>query len=160
MNTGNTSIKIITDLIQKICDNHLQINNTYFGEEYNKEDGNMLYPAVFFNYVSTDMSSSSDIYRTKDYTFNIKVLDIVNEAEDNETDVKSDTEQILSDIIYYFSSNADILKAKIKLVGSVFITPLKQKYDQGTYGVESNLTIRVPYTLSCIDIPEKSTLVI
>jgi uncharacterized delta-60 repeat protein len=147
--------KTFHDDFRALAEHHKQINSFGFGaledisywtEMRNKEENVTYNPPIFplMYVIPTDVQQNMNY---TNYQFNVVVMDIIDRDLENQTDVLSDTNQILDDIISQFRlSVTDSLGNFNKdyyLDSPVICTPFLEKYPDLCGGWNAVLNIQV-----------------
>ena len=141
--------KIYEDL-KTITKNHKFINSfgfgdikqlTYLTQVRNNEDNpnnspkSTVYPLMFV----IPQTAQTDT-RTMDYTFNILVMDIINDDYSNEIDVWSDTLQSARDIAAHFKYSSEY-REDYNIEPNFSFQPFSERFDDYVSGWNLTLTI-------------------
>lgn len=146
MGTINITYNQIRELFSDFADRHYQINSFYFGdvdkignsEEYN-------YPLLAVIPKDVQMLKQNETYNQSQYSFNIICGDLLDEDHSNETEVRSDTLQILQDLIAEFSQARYYNENLMTLETNAVITPFTERFDDLTTGWVLTISIRTPF---------------
>ena len=127
----------LLNIFQQISDNHQMIQKFGTGEisDMNIFEGTK-FPIMWVtpqNFVLKD--------QTLDYVVRVFIFDILQKSNSNETELISDTLQIISDVIKVFKNE----NSGIYIDGDVEIIPFTKHLTDYTTGVYADLTIEVGY---------------
>ena len=160
--------KTIIEDLRTICEAHLQINSFGVGDirqlgyflQLNTDDDKVKgdnegskspkYPLVFV--IPQPISRDR---RTIQYSFNVLVMDIINQDMSNEIQVHNDTLMIAEDILAQFGYGVDASSGnyydKYEIVTPTTITPFSESFDDYVSGVNLQLTLLIDSPLDrCI----------
>lgn len=130
--TLNQYRKILTAFF----DNHLQINTTLFGSDYDfNANENITYPVANIRYLDSSTNNSSIIDR-----FEFTIADLENrEDDDAEFEIVNDTTLIAYDLINYLNDERFAFQFQVSNVTT--INPFSEKNTDITTGV--NFTVNL-----------------
>ena len=153
------NFKTFHDDFRLLADHHKQLNSfgfgskqdfTYWTESRDKQD-NPHYQSPYYPLLYVIPDNVFQEFGDMRYTFNVIVADIIERNLDNQTDVLSDTNQILDDIIGQFRLSVnDALgnfNEKYYLNNPVVCRPFLEKYDDLLGGWVAKMDILVPNAL-------------
>lgn len=132
---------------------HQQLNSFGFGEAWQIEElmnKQITYPCMFVCPIS---SLNND--QTQQRTFRILIFDLVKRDDvDNDqcTEVWSDTEQILNDVLKILRNESD----SYDLVGDVSCEPFMQEFTDWVTGYKADIVIESELNSNYCDIPASS----
>jgi hypothetical protein len=146
-----------------LADHHKQLNSFGFGsvddfqyltQSRDKEDNTQFqspyYPLLYV--VPNDVKQK---FNYMEYTFDVIVADIMERSLLNQTDILSDTNQILDDIISQFrlsvTQSLGNFNAEYYLDNPIVCTPFMEQYDDLLGGWTATLTIQVMTPLNRCD---------
>jgi len=146
-----------------LADHHKQLNSFGFGsvddfqyltQSRDKEDNTQFqspyYPLMYV--VPNDVKQK---FNYMEYTFDVIVADIMERSLLNQTDILSDTNQILDDIISQFrlsvTQSLGNFNAEYYLDNPIVCTPFMEQYDDLLGGWTATLTIQVMTPLNRCD---------
>jgi len=141
------------DLFKDIKDAHYQLNSYGFGEAWQIEElmnKEITYPCMFVVPIT-----STTLDQTQQRTFRILVFDLVkrNDVDDNQTtEVWSDTEQILNDVIKILRDESD----NYDLTGDPVLEPFMEEFTDWVTGWKADVTIDSELNSNYCDIPASS----
>jgi hypothetical protein len=144
------TINNFRSLFNNIATAHKQINSFGFGElweveEYMNKD--VTYPLLWVQPVN-----STTGLQVQTRTFRFLVIDLVSkQEEDNDytTEVWSDTELILNDIIKILRMESD----SYNVVGEPLLEPFKEEFSDWTSGWRSDIVIETDLNSNYCDVP-------
>jgi hypothetical protein len=149
------NMKTFHDDFRLLSDYHKQLNSfgfgsmddfTYWNESRDKED-NTHYQAPYYPNLYVVPGEVDQNFGFMEYKFTIIVSDIIERDLSNQTDILSDTNQILDDIISQFRlSVTDALgnfNNEYYLDNPIVCTPFLEQYDDLLGGWTADLTIKV-----------------
>jgi hypothetical protein len=159
------------DDFKLLADHHKQLNSFGFGsvddfqyltQSRDKEDNTQFqspyYPLMYV--VPNDVKQK---FNYMEYTFDVIVADIIQRDLANQTDVLSDTNQILDDIISQFrlsvNNSLGNFNAEYYLDNPVVCTPFMEDYDDLLGGWTATLNIQVMTSLNRCDAAFVNTFV-
>ncbi len=140
-------------LFDNIATAHKQINTNGFGEMWEIEEltnKDITYPCLFV--VPID---STTMEQTQRRTFRLLAFDMVKKGDvDNEqgTEVWSDTEQILNDIIKILRKESD----SYDLIGDPLLQPFKEEFSDWATGWRTDVVIESELNSNYCDVPTDS----
>jgi hypothetical protein len=152
------NFKTFHDDFRMLADHHKQLNSfgfgsvedfTYWTESRDKAD-NPNFQAPIYPLLYVVPGEVQQNFGYMNYTFTIIVSDIIERDLANQTDVLSDTNQILDDIISQFrlsvSDSLGNFNNEYYLDESIVCTPFLEKYDDllGGWTAELPIEIRIP----------------
>jgi hypothetical protein len=104
-------------------------------------------PLMWVSPIQTQLSQGSLLYQ-----FNVYTADAVKEDEKNKTEVESDCQQYLLDLVSYFAQTGDGSGVwAFERAGN--ISPFYDAYDNGLTGQQVNISLEIPFQYSVCDIP-------
>ena len=141
----------LIQLFENIATAHFQLKG--FGKGNTTEiEGipNKQYPYLWVVPVNTAVQlNSSGEFQTINHTFQIEVFDLVKKDRSNETEVLSDCQSILLDVIKILHNH----NADFEVIGSPTLNPYVEKYGDDVTGWYVEVEIAVPFDSSYCDIP-------
>ena len=157
------NFKTFYDDFKMLADHHKQLNSFGFGsvddfqylnqsrdKEENTTFNSPYYPIMYV--VPNDVKQK---FNYMEYTFDIIVADIIERDLANQTDVLSDTNQIMDDIISQFrlsvTNSLGNFNAEYYLDNPIVCTPFMEKYDDLLGGWSATLNIQVMTPLNRCD---------
>lgn len=153
----------VFDLFKSIVAQHEMLNGFGIEEDptrgYDKENGEELsYPYCFINPmpIRYQMNTSGAGIAAKEYTIKVFVADKYYANAKNGEDILSDTEQILSDLVQWVSTNRDLRKFQLR--ADIRPTPVRHQTISDVHGWEADFVIRVPYKLCYNHLPIDSNI--
>ena len=132
---------------------HFQLNSFGFGEAWQVEElmnKDITYPCMFVVPVS-----SATLEQAQQRTFRILIFDLVKRGDiDNSqtTEVWSDTEQILNDVIKIIKKNSN----DYDLIGDPTLEPFMEEFTDWVTGWRSDITIESELNSNFCDVPASS----
>ena len=141
----------IIDAIENVVNAHGQIKGFYVGRDYEAledERNKILFPLIQIQPVVVDIMrtnlTSHSSYPTVVYTFRIRVLDMVDKAEDNKKFVYSNTEQMLQHHINWVSHHPWFRENKLKITSDI-ISCLPEEYNNNlnACGWYANISFKI-----------------
>lgn len=140
----------IIGIIEKFAANHKQINEFANGDLWEVIEHNKLsefnYPLLFIADNSADFGNG-----TFTLTFDFIVMDLVHKDESNENDVKSDTLQIINDVVAYFDRQQDYYTLSMERVGNAI--SFTERFDDELTGWKLTLRLKQPQEYDKCAIP-------
>jgi len=114
-----------------------------------------VYPVLYVSPIGGTLikSEANDSYNSKELTLELKVLDLTNKGFDNISDVYSDTEQILNDIITSIDQTPYFQNEFMDIVNDIEIEPLENFSDEEVSGFKSRITFRLKNPTSYCALP-------
>jgi len=151
-----TTLQRIFDIIREIAVKHKMIADNDVGDNatrghskgQNKDEPDevpheLLFPYLFTDVVGTDLIvGQGGSIQAKTYKINLFVADKHSDNAQNDEDILSDTDSILTDLLIYISQNPE-LKQFIMGVGTTSLTPARHTTIQEAYGFQCVLSIKV-----------------
>lgn len=145
------SLNQIVEIIKTQAESHAQINTFYFGDPW--EFGASA--PITYPFCGAVLDSST--YADNILTTNIRlfVCDLVHKDENNETEVLSDSRQVLLDV---FSLIDDYLYdlSGVVLSENITINHFTERFDDEVSGVEATISFTQFYNKDTCQIPLKS----
>ena len=141
------------DLFEDIKTAHYQLNSYGFGELWQIEElmnTEITYPCMFVAPIS-----STTLDQTQQRVFRILIFDLVkrNDVATNQTtEVWSDTEQILNDVIRIMNKESD----NYDLIGDPILEPFMEEFTDWVTGWKADVTIESELNSNYCDIPASS----
>lgn len=151
-----TTLQRIFDIIRDIAEKHKMIADNDVGDratrghskgqdkdEPSEVPHELAFPYLFTDYVGTDLIVGQGAsVQAKTYKINLFVADKHSDAAQNDEDILSDTESILSDLIIYITQNQE-LRNFIVGIGTTSLTPARHTTIHEAYGCQCVLNIKV-----------------
>jgi hypothetical protein len=139
------TINNIFDLFKTIAQEHYQINSFVYGDitELDNYD-NINYPVLIVAPITTIVNEN-----TLNHTYRIAIADLVKKDENNQVEVWSDTQQILTDIAKVFRYDSDLFS----LIGEPILTPFKERWNDDVSGWQGDFEIEFNFDNSECNIP-------
>jgi hypothetical protein len=143
-----TTYQNIIDRLSSICERHKFVNSYRVGDiyevDFDSEDKSPVYPYVHIIPQASTISRNELLL-----SFSMLAMDLVDEDEKIETEVLSDTLQILQDIIGEFIVGDEYPEFEISLPLS--ITPFTERFSNSLSGWNAEIQISIPQPLNaCI----------
>ena len=143
---------IITKL-EEFGASHFQINEVNNGDLFeaiqHDKFADFLYPLLFI------VDSSSNLEEGAiNLGFDILCMDLVNKDESNENEIKSDTLQILLDVVAYMDKLVADEWYFLKIVKSSSLESFTERFDDEVTGWKINITLKQPLTYNECQIPK------
>lgn len=143
-----TTYQNIIDRLSSICDRHKFINSYRVGDiyevDFDSEDKSPIYPYVHIIPQPSTLSRNELLL-----SFSLLSMDLVDENEKIETEVLSDTLQILQDIIGEFLVGDEYPTFEISL--PLALTPFTERFSNSVSGWNADIQISIVQPLdSCI----------
>lgn len=159
----NISLQRIFDVIQAIAANHKMIADNDIGDkasrgsskgqEQNETPRELEFPYLFTDVVGVDYVTGQNMtIQAKTYKINLFVADKHSDNAENDNDILSDTESILSDLIIYISQN-QTLRNFIISIGTTQATSARHTTIQEAYGFQCVLNIKVKAAICWESLP-------
>jgi len=140
-----TTLKKIVDALKDISiqdrghyPNHLQINKFGFGEQSNINELDVDGALMWLTPEESDVRTTLTTYR-----FNMVILDLLDNGDENVLDVMSDTAQIVSDIVKRLSSRSFKNSYGFTIVRETTPTPTIGNYAQKMAGWSTTIEFQV-----------------
>ena len=159
MSTILTYNQIISEL-RSIASNHRQINSFDIGKDEDFAGSTKyIYPILFITPISGTFykSEANDSYNSKDFTVELKVLNLVNKGLNNISDVYSDCEQIISDIVTEINENENYIENSVSINSDINFEALEQFSDEELSGFKTQITFRLKNKNSFCGLPFSSS---
>ena len=140
-------------LFENIVSAHYQLNSFGFGEAWEIEEAlnkDVIYPMLFV--VPID---STTLEQTQTRTFRLLCFDMVkkDDVDNNQsTEVLSDTEQILNDVIKILRDETD----SYDLIGDPILNPFKEEFSDWATGWRTDVVIQSELNSNYCDVPASS----
>ena len=155
----NKTLNNITDALRELTVGHQMINDFGLGHTANigtdrlDEGRQLAYPYLWVDYSGTRYAfGGANNLAYKLYTMTVIVVDKYTPNLQNSSEVMSDTEGILSDVIAYISSHPDLAEFRLNL-SEVSAEPVRDDEKDGVEGWMARLTFKIPYTLCYTGLP-------
>lgn len=152
------TINTLTDALKQFSLDHEQLKDFGLGHTSNigkslEENRQLEYPYLWIDYSDTRYSIASvkGIYE-KLYTMSITILDKYSPNVKNSSDVMSDTEGILSDVIHFFMTSQAIKDFRINLA-TLTAQPTRDGDTFGAEGWTTLISFKIPYHLCNSNLP-------
>jgi len=141
------TLRQIVQLFENIATAHKGINDFHFGELWTIEEkmnGNVKYPLLIVSPISYSTQE-----QVKERSFHFLVCDIPNKDKSNNTNILSETETILDDVIKILRKESD----DYELIGDPQLFPFEEEHSDWVSGTRSELTIRTNFASNYCDVP-------
>jgi len=143
----------IIDIFRDIANRHYQIADFFVGDIWEEDANTRLYPLLVVNPVSALMEKSDNGYATFEITMDVQISDQVFKSEANETDVKSDTLQMLQDIIVEFNQHPFYTNSRFDITNDLNFETFTEKNDDELTGWTVQIILRTPNIRKFCGIP-------
>jgi hypothetical protein len=157
------NLKTFYEDFKLLADHHKQLNSFGFGsvddfqyltQSRDKEE-NTQFQSPYYPLMYVVPNDVNQMFNYMEYTFDIIVADIIERTLLNQTDVLSDTNQILDDIISQFrlsvTQSLGNFNAEYYLDNPIVCTPFMEQYDDLLGGWTATLKIQVMTPLNRCD---------
>lgn len=142
--TYNNIIKVLEDF----ADNHKQINTFFSGKLADYQANSNIYTSMIVFPSPGNFNLTTTIVNLQVY-----VVDILNQDISNLDEIRSDTKQIIEDLISYINYNYEQNNIDFGLAdGDIALNPHMEKFDDTVAGWSINLALQHESTNNC-DIP-------
>lgn len=136
--TYNNLITTFKDIQKR----HRQINSFFTGKGFDLGASDQLeYPVLTLEPISSRLLNSENGLNVFELVVHLQIGDLVNKDLSNETDVLSDSLQILQDIVKEFEQHPFYVKSNLNIRGDVDFEPFKGVSDEDLTGWETDLRI-------------------
>lgn len=163
----NISLRRIFDVISEIADNHKMIEDHDIGNKASRgsskgQDGNGVPRELKFPYLFTDVAGvdlqvgQGGSVQAKTYKINLFVADKHSDNAENDTDILSDTESILTDLVMYLTQNRSLREFMVG-IGTTALEPARHTTIQEAYGFQCILAIQVKASICWELLPFKDS---
>ena len=132
-------------LFNSIADNHFQIKSFGWGKVQDIEGVD----AAKYVRMWVVPGPSTILDNTIERTFTILIFDLVQKDQSNETEVLSDTEQILDDVVRIIKYDND----NYTITNQPTLNPFTERFGDDTTGYSAEITIETDHLESTCDIP-------
>lgn len=151
MKTYNQIIKIF----ESFANRHYQINSFFLGKNYDLENATSIhYPCLQVYPTSANMpQNDGGMFQIINLTFDIKIIDQLQNDETNTNDVSSDTLQIAQDLICELNNHPYFFKNQIKIEGDISLAPIDHYEDSNANGWEFTLQLKYLNNSCYLDLP-------
>lgn len=155
----NKSLNNITDALEAFVEAHLQLKDIGFGHTSNigvslKDNRQLEYPFLHVDYSSTNynLSANSRGISHKLYTMSLTVLDKYSPNTENSSEVMSDTEAMLADVVQYFMNSSTMKEFRLD-VSSITAQPVRDEDKDGSEGWTALIPFKIPYQFCASNLP-------
>jgi len=152
----NISLQRIFDVIREIADNHKMIEDNNVGDiasrgtskgqekdDEEKKPRELNFPYLFIDYVGSSLEVGRSMnVQAKTYRINLFVADKHSDNAENDEDILSDTDSILTDLIIYITQNKTLNKYIVG-IGTTEIQPARHVTIHEAFGCQCTLSIKV-----------------
>jgi len=143
--TNNITYNQLIDIFKDIADRHLQLND-YFSGTIEQFSGRInKYPILVTTPAPSMLTKSNNLFNTTIFSFNIFLADLVNNDNNNDNDVRSDTHQIICDIISELSQHKFYRDNDIIISNDIDLNPFIDRFSDQVAGWYFTLLLKVPY---------------
>jgi len=142
------TINQIVEIFNDFANRHLQINDFYIGAVDKIGDSKeFVYPlfAAIPGDIIIGSNQSNGIQRTAEFRFTILAADLEKRDDSNETELRSDMVQILSDFIAECDENEFFYTNQIEVIGDLVMTPFTERFSDLVTGYALQFNLRVPF---------------
>lgn len=139
------TINNIKTLFESIADNHFQIKSFGFGKVQEIEGVD----SAQYVRMWVVPGSSTILDNTIERTFTILIFDLVHKDDSNQTEVLSDTEQILDDVVRILKYDND----NYTITNQPTLNPFTERFGDDTTGYSADIVIESDHLQSTCDIP-------
>lgn len=142
------TINQLEALFQDFANRHLQLNSFYFGPVDKIGDSDeFIYP--LFGAIPGDVvitsNQSTDVQRTGEFRFTLIACDLEKRDDSNETEIRSDMVQILSDFIAECDGDDFFYDNNLEITGDLVMSPFTERFSDLVTGYALNFNIRAPF---------------
>ena len=153
----------VLDVIREIADNHEMIADFSIGdaatrghnkgEDQDDEPEELDYPYLWADPASAgyEIGQNRSI-SAKLYNISLFVADKHSDNAQNDTEILSDTEGILSDIVQFIATHPTLIQFGLP-IGTIQANPSRHDTIHDVYGWEVIIPIKVPYKFCHTDLP-------
>ncbi len=143
--TINQYILIFKDLAER----HKQINHFIVSEDFDLGTvDSSKFPLLAVIPSNPNLPRSENGFSTFTMDFEVKVLDLVNDGNENAIEVYSDTVEILKDIVNEYATHPYYIDMGVDLISDVSMEKLTGFTDSDLYGYGTTLTFSSPNKIS------------
>ena len=138
--------------LQQFANDHFQINEFGNGDLWEVVESKQItefnYPLLFAIDQPMPLAKSSF-----SMVFNVLVMDLVKPDESNENEVKSDTQQILLDLISYLDDQNDGAWYFVKVDRTSTLNSFTERFDDTLTGWGCTISLKQPFQYDACSIP-------
>jgi hypothetical protein len=136
--------KQILKVFENIAQRHYMLNSFFVGKDEDLQESTELsYPMLQVYPVNTNLTiNEQGEYKTKQFSFDIKVLDLLLEDKTNRDDVISNCDRILSDVVNEINQNPYFINSNFALINDVGAEPLEEFEDDFLAGVSAQISFK------------------
>lgn len=138
----------VIDIFSDFASRHLQINNFYCGPVDKIGDSvEFTYPllAAIPGEVVITNNQAKDLQRMSEFRFTILACDIEKSDDTNESEIRSDMIQILSDFIAECDGHDFFYDNDMEITGDLVMSPFTERFSDLVTGYALNFNIRAPF---------------
>src|ERR1700722_1009791 len=134
-NNTNASLNSLVAIFQNLADNHSQINSFFYGDVWDIQQSTTTnYPLFAVTLLDNDLGENTITYKFRFY-----VMDLIQNDNSNETEVKSNSIILLNGVFHLLRDYYDLEpEHKIK------IQPFVEKFSDRVGGAYAEISILVP----------------
>lgn len=143
----NATYQYVVSLFQGACQSHRAIKSFDTGtiDFLDASSQNRVYPYVFLRPMSTAYTTG-----TRTLSYELYSLDIPKVKSQTNTEIISDTEMYVYDILAYFNFGTLPIDADINMTSCI---PVNEGFQDRVYGWVASIDVEVPFALNFCDYP-------
>jgi hypothetical protein len=150
------TVNQLKDMFEDFATRHLQLNSFYFGPVDKIGDSEeFVYPmfGAIPGEVIITSNQGTDVQRGAEFRFTILAADLEKRDDSNETEIRSDMVQILSDFIAECDQHEFFYENNLEITGDLTMTPFTERFSDLVTGYALNFNIRAPFKYLYCDAP-------
>ena len=154
----NKSLNNVTDRLKQLAEDHHMINDFGLGDTSDigaskDEARELTYPYLWVDYAETKYAFGNNRgIGYKIYTMSVLVVDKITPNVSNSTEVMSDTEGILSDVIQFISVDKTLRDFRIE-TADITAEPVSDEDKDGVEGWVARIPFKIPYAFCASELP-------
>lgn len=139
-----TTFNEIIDVLKDISARHYQLNTFFVGKDFDLENNaDIVYPMFQVYPTLAKMPQSHGEYQTIQITLKCKVIDLVQQSDNNLNDVHSDTLQIAQDIINQINQHPFYQMSGVQILGDINLENLEEFEDDYGAGWAFDISLQL-----------------
>lgn len=135
----------LIEAFRDIADRHQMVNHFYVGLDSDfTTDNKPTYPSLLVNPVSAGMPKTDNGFSMFSVNFEVKILDLLTESNDNQFEILSDGLETLKDIISEFTTHPNYVESDFNVENSLSFNVSRDVLNSDVAGWSVTITLLAP----------------
>ena len=149
ISTYNNIISVFKDIQQR----SYELKTFKVGDQWEEDANTVSYPMLVINPTGGFMERGDNGYSTFEISMDVIICDLVYKGEENETEVVSNTLQMIKDIIVQFNQHPYYNNSRFDIVGDLDFETFTERNDDEVTGWQVLMVLRTPVIDTFCGIP-------